>query len=92
MCNHFCQNFAKNNKKLQKILNLLTEFCKKKKSRNFDKIGIAELCKGVHCVDLGESFQTHIYLQNAASIQPRTSPLKFGILILSPPAKIKMKI
>ena len=39
---------------------------------------IAELCKGVHCVDLGESFPTHIYLQNFASIQPRTSPLKFA--------------
>ena len=30
----------------------------------------------MHCVDLGESFPTHIYLQNFASIQPRTSPLK----------------
>ena len=30
----------------------------------------------MHCVDLGESFRTHIYLQNLASIQPRTSPLK----------------
>ena len=39
---------------------------------------IAELCKGVHCVDLGESFQTHIFLQKFASIQPRTSPLKFA--------------
>ena len=39
---------------------------------------IAELCKGVHCVDLDESFPTHIYLQNLASIQPRTSPLKFA--------------
>ena len=39
---------------------------------------ILELCKGVHCVDLGESFPTHIYLQNLASIQPRTSPPKFG--------------
>ena len=38
---------------------------------------ILELCKGVHCGDLDESFQTHIYLQNLASIQPRTSPLKF---------------
>ena len=38
---------------------------------------ILELCKGVHCVDLGESFQTHIFLQNLASIQPRTSPVKF---------------
>ena len=34
-------------------------------------------CKGAQCVDLGESFQTHMYLQNLASIQPRTSPLKF---------------
>ena len=32
----------------------------------------------MHCVDLGESFQTHIYLQNFASIQPRTSPLTFA--------------
>ena len=38
----------------------------------------------MHCVDLGESFQdsyyfqTHIYLQNLASIQPRTSPVKFA--------------
>ena len=39
---------------------------------------ILELCKGVHCVDLGESFQTHIYLQNFVSIQPRTSPVKFA--------------
>ena len=36
------------------------------------------LCKGVHCVDLGESFQTHIFLQNLASIQPRTSPFKLA--------------
>ena len=35
-----------------------------------------ERCKGVHFVDLGESFPTHIYLQNLASIQPRTSPSK----------------
>ena len=39
---------------------------------------IRERCKGVHCVDLGESFQTHIFLQNLASIQPRTSPVKFA--------------
>ena len=31
---------------------------------------ILEQCKGVHCVDLGESFQTHIFLQNLASMQP----------------------
>ena len=40
-------------------------------------IEIAELCKGVHSVDLGESFPTNIYLQNLASIQKRTSPMKF---------------
>ena len=32
----------------------------------------------VHCVDLGESFPTSIYLHKSASIQPRTSPSKFG--------------
>ena len=31
----------------------------------------------MHCVDLGESFPTSIYLQKSASIQPRTSPSKF---------------
>ena len=42
------------------------------------KIKIRERCKGVHCVDLGESFPTRIYLQKSASIQPRTSPVKFA--------------
>ena len=32
----------------------------------------------MHCVDLGESFPTSIYLQNLASIQPRTSFVKFA--------------
>ena len=31
----------------------------------------------MHCVDLDESFPMSIYFQNLASIQPRTSPLKF---------------
>ena len=43
-----------------------------------EKIEIRERCRGVHCVDLGESFPTSIYLQKSASIQPRTSPSKFG--------------
>ena len=43
-----------------------------------EKIEIRERCKGVHCVDLGESFPTGIYLQKSASIQPRTSLSKFG--------------
>ena len=44
-------------------------------NENFE---IRERCKGVHCVDLGESFPTNIYLQKSASIQPRTSRSKFG--------------
>ena len=56
-----CQNFAKSCKNFQKC----TKFAKFSKIfykiwQNFE---IAELCKGVHCVDLGESFQTHIFLQ-----------------------------
>ena len=50
-----------------------------------EPIEIAEQCKrfrkqgkGVHCVDLGESFPPSLYLQKSASIQPRTSPSKFG--------------
>ena len=38
--------------------------------------------KGVHSVDLGESLQTHICLQNLASIQPRTSPVKFAASVV----------
>ena len=50
-----------------------------KKLASFDeKIEIRERCKGVHCVDLGESFPTSIHLQNLASIQPRTSLVKFA--------------
>ena len=40
------------------------------------KVEHCERCKGVHCVDLGESFPTHINLQKLASIEPRTSPSK----------------
>ena len=52
-----------------------------KVSKHFDniltKIEIVELCKGLLCVNLGESFQTHIFLQKLASMRPRTSPIKF---------------
>ena len=41
-------------------------------------MAILELCKGVDFADLCETFQTHIYLQKLASIQPRTSPPKFA--------------
>ena len=36
--------------------------------------------KHVHLVDLVKSFPTNIYLQNLASIQKRTSPVKFAHL------------
>ena len=44
-----------------------------------EKIELCERCKGVHCVDLGEGFRTSIYLQKLASIQPRTSLVKFAM-------------
>ena len=59
--------FAKFSKKSAKISAIFNE--------NF---AIRERCKGVHCVDLGESFPTSIYLQKSASIQPRTSLVKFA--------------
>ena len=81
----FRQNFIKNSQKNAKF----DEENEKKLeiqlfNREFflatfdEKIEISERCKGVHCVDLGESFQTHIYLQILASIQPRTSLVKFA--------------
>ena len=39
---------------------------------------IPKRCKGVHCVDLGESFPTSIYFQSLASIQPRASLVQFA--------------
>ena len=51
--------------KQQKIQRFLTEILRLESG--------AKRCKGVHCVDLGESFPTSIYLQKSASIQPRTS-------------------
>ena len=32
----------------------------------------------MYCVDLGESFQMSIYLQNVACVHPRTIPVKFA--------------
>ena len=70
---------AKFDEKNEKIRKLIQLFNREKILAIFDeKNEIRERCKGVHCVDLDESFQTHIYLQNLASIQPRTSPLRFA--------------
>ena len=62
------------------VLQILRFFQQSAKNSAFfnEKFEIRERCKGVHCVDLGESFPTSIYLQKSASIQPRTSPSKFA--------------
>ena len=44
----------------------------------YEKIETRKRCKGVHCVDLGESIPTHILLQISASIQRRTRLVKFA--------------
>ena len=69
----------KNWQKFNKFWPNLGKFAKfwKKTAKNSaifnENFEIRERCKGVHCVDLGESFPTSIYLQKSASIQPRTS-------------------
>ena len=76
-----CCILGKSREKLVKSSKIFATFCKnqQKNSAIFkEKIDIRERCKGVHCVDLGESFPTSIYLQKSASIQPRTSLSKLG--------------
>ena len=53
----------------------------KSTAEHLRKIEIAELCKGVHCVDLGESFATYIYsilLANFGFDTAENGPLKFA--------------
>ena len=67
----FGQILAKFRQNCGKFCQILQNLKTAKNSAIFnEKIKIRERCKGVHCVDLGESFQTHIYLQNLASTQP----------------------
>jgi hypothetical protein len=68
--------FGENSAKFGQIWANLRNFGEKteKHSAIFNEnFEIRARCKGVHCVDLGESFPTSIYLQKSASIQPRTS-------------------
>ena len=52
-----------------------------KGSTFFSEILRSQRCKKhVNLVDLVKSFPTNIYLQNLASIQKRTSPVKFAHL------------
>ena len=71
--------FGENSAKFGQICEILGKNSKNSAIFN-ENFEIRERCKGVHCVDLGESFPTSSYLQNLASIQPRTSPKKFGKL------------
>ena len=76
------KKFGQNLAKKAKFWRILQNFAKiyKKTAKKFsifnEKIVIRERCKGVHCVDLGESFPTSIYMLNLASIQQITSPVK----------------
>ena len=83
-CQTFCQNFAEISPETPakpggSVRGERANFIFKR------KIGLAGRCKGVHCVDLGESFPTSIYLQHLASIQPRTSRVKFARSPVDPP-------
>ena len=84
MCQNFkfslsFAKFGRISKLFENIRNFWQNSVKIKFWRFFRKNVLLEQCKGVHCVDLGESFQTHIYLQNFVSIQPRTNPLKLAL-------------
>ena len=46
-----------------------------------EKIEIRERCKGVHCVDLGESFPTSIYLQKIGVDTAENEPLEVHLII-----------
>ena len=79
---NFWQNLRNFGKKQQKIQQFLTKILRLESGAKdlFPPMvflvfwySIPKRCKGVHCVDLGESFPTSIYLQNLASIEPRSN-------------------
>ena len=76
---HLLKNRETNEKKskLQILRNFLLQIVCRKFAIIFE---IGAVQKHVNPVDLVKSFQTNIYLQNLASIQKRTSPLKFAHL------------
>ena len=65
-----CEILEKKQQKIQQFLTKILRFDSKAVH------GFQKRCKGVYCVDLGESFPTSIYLLNLASIQQRTNPVK----------------
>ena len=64
----YCQNLAKIRRNSDKFCRILFEETAKFSAIFNENFEIRGRCKGVHCVDLGESFPTSIYLQNLASI------------------------
>ena len=69
-------------KRIQKY-RIFAKFCRKMRdflTNMFWNIEVWAVQKHVNLVDLVKGFPTNIYLQNLASIQPRTSPVKFAHL------------
>jgi len=63
---------------LAKIRQNSGKFCKIRKNLQKKSAKISAIFDKKLRLDLGESFPTSIYLQNLASIEPRTSPNKFA--------------
>ena len=82
----FRQNFIKIWAKFKQKNPKITKFCKillknaKSLTKIFWNIEVWAVQKHVNLVDLVKSFPTNIFLQNLASIQKRTSPVKFAHL------------
>ena len=79
----FHQNLSRNQWKEFKnneILQFFAKKCEKQLTKNFWNIEVWAVQKHVNLVDLVKSFPTNIFLRNLASIQERTSPLKFAHL------------
>ena len=74
----FWRKFGRNLAKIRQICKILQKKTAKFSAIFNENFEIPKRCKGVHCVDLGESFPTHIFLQHLASIQLRTSLVKFA--------------
>ena len=60
--------------KKQQHLRKNCEFIENLNAKFDGNFEIRERCKSVHCVDVGETFPTCIFLQNLVSIQLKTSP------------------
>merc|ERR1712118_100958 len=79
-----CQwSFIANRHENCKLLTVLFEKIAKIRDEHFLNVHVGEVQRSANLIDLVKSFQTSIYLQNLASIQPRTSHFVFIILAAS---------